>query len=105
MRFSFVENNFIGRLYLGLYHGRTLCEEHLDRLEHVDDSLVPHPLQDNTQRHEHTRTTHASATTKRSNRAILQTRLGPHRKTRIIIIIIIINFNVTSDKTQMKLQY
>ena len=43
--------------YLCLNHGRTLGEEHFDRLEHVDDAFVPHPLQHDAQRHEHARAT------------------------------------------------
>ena len=43
------------RVYLGLDHGRSLSEEHLDCLKHVDGALVPHPLQHDGQRHKHPR--------------------------------------------------
>ena len=46
--------------YLCLYHGWPLGEEHLDSLEHVDDTFVPHPLKDDAQRHEDARTTDTS---------------------------------------------
>lgn len=40
--------------YLRLHHGWPLSTEHLDGLEQVDHSLVPHPLQNNAQGDEHT---------------------------------------------------
>lgn len=42
------------RPYLCLYHGWSLCPQHLDRLEDVHYSLIPHPLQNNTERDEDT---------------------------------------------------
>lgn len=38
-----------GSPYLCLYHGWSLCPQHLDRLEDVHYSLIPHPLQNNTE--------------------------------------------------------
>jgi len=35
-------------LYLVLHHGRSLGAKYLDRLKHVDDTLVPHSLEDDT---------------------------------------------------------
>jgi len=55
-----INQSTAGRTYLCLYHGWSLGEKHLDRLEHVDDTFVPHPLQDDTQRHEDARTTDTS---------------------------------------------
>ena len=46
--------------YLCLHHGWSLRAQHLYGLEHVDDSLVPHPLQHDAQCDEHPRPAHAS---------------------------------------------
>jgi len=60
--------------HLVLHHGGSLSAQYFDRLKHVDNTFVPHPLQDDAQRHEHPRTTNARTT---------------QRQLSIIIIIII----------------
>ena len=50
-----------GVWYLGLDGGRSLGAQHLDGLEDVHHSLVPHPLQHDAERDEHARSAHASA--------------------------------------------
>lgn len=46
--------------YLCLHHGWSLRAQHLYGLKHVDDSLVPHPLQHDAQCDEHPRPAHTS---------------------------------------------
>ena len=48
--------------HLVLHHGGSLSAQYFDRLKHVDNTFVPHPLQDDAQRHEHPRTTNARTT-------------------------------------------
>lgn len=45
---------------LCLNGGRSLSAQHLHCLEDVHHSLVPHPLQDDTEGDEHTRPPHSS---------------------------------------------
>jgi len=47
--------------YLVLDHGGSLSTEHLDRLEHVDDALISHSLEDDTQSDENASPTDTSA--------------------------------------------
>lgn len=46
--------------HLCLYHGRSLSAQCFDRLEKIHHSLIPHPLQNNTQSDKHSGTTHTS---------------------------------------------
>ena len=47
-------------VYLILNHRRSLSTQHLDCLEHIDDALVAHPLQHDTQSYEDASPTNAS---------------------------------------------
>jgi len=47
--------------YLRLDDALSLCPQQLHRLEQVDDTFIPHPLEQNAQCYEHARSADASA--------------------------------------------
>ena len=55
--------------YLCLHHGWSLRAQHLYGLKHVDDSLVPHPLQHDAQCDEYSRPAHSSTENKHTSRS------------------------------------
>lgn len=56
--------------HLCLHHGRPLCSQNAHRLEHVQHTLVLHPLQDDAQRDKDARSADAGTAVHR-NRAVL----------------------------------
>lgn len=63
-------------LVLSLHHGRALCSQHLDCLEHVYHSLITHPLQYDTQSDEDSSATHTSTAVYRDRSILTKLLLG-----------------------------
>ena len=59
------------RTRLRLDHSLSLSTQQLHRLEQVDDALIPHPLENNAQRYEDTRSSDARA---KYNNAVRQAK-------------------------------
>ena len=62
--------------HLCLHHGRTLCPQHFDSLEHVDHTLIAHSFQHDGQRNEHACTAHSRTEKKKKNTLQATTHLS-----------------------------